>query len=85
MLLRYHWGLGIGHIYSHVASPSDENQSFSATENHPAVQGMSSPSSMPVLSSSQNQVGSITTAMFKDDPNVEFVLPQWDGLERSGK
>ena len=80
MLLRYHWGLGVRHTYSHVASPSDENQPFNATENHPAVQGMS-PSSMPVLSPSQNQVGSIATSMFEDDPDAEFVLPQWDGLE----
>jgi hypothetical protein len=44
MLLRYHWGLGVGHAYSHLPGPSDENHPL--RENCSVVQDMLSPSSM---------------------------------------
>ena len=27
MVMRYHWGLGIGHVYAHVKRPTKDNES----------------------------------------------------------
>ncbi|KIM57875.1 hypothetical protein SCLCIDRAFT_98436, partial [Scleroderma citrinum Foug A] len=29
MLMRYHWGLGVGHAYAHSTKPTSETQSVS--------------------------------------------------------
>ena len=79
MLLRYHWGLGIGHIYSHVRDNSRVN---SSDDTHPP----------PVQSRAQKNtprthviVG--TSGGSEGDPNTEFSLNDPDALaweEQSG-
>lgn len=85
MLLRHHWGLGVGHIYSHVASSSDENHTFTETGNRSVAEATSPSSSMPISpkSRSQNNVGGSTATIPVDDhdPDEEFVLPHWGGSE----
>ena len=35
MLMRYHWGLGIGHQYAHSTTISMDSQCSSSPESHP--------------------------------------------------
>lgn len=80
MLLRHHWGLGVGHTYSHVRGPSNENQPFTSTrtETHSVVQTDSSDvSAMPASSTSQGQ----PQVSLDDNPDAEFSLPCWDDEE----
>lgn len=82
MLVRFHWGLGVGHTYSHAPSSEDDNQPFPVTENCAAEQAMMSHSSeqMSVSSQPQNPIASSSAVAGGDDPNDEFVvLPQWEG------
>lgn len=73
MLLRYHWGLGVGHTYSHIPSSTDESRSAETL----------SPASIPVSSQFQTCAGTAVTLLPVDDhdPVEEFVLPQWDGSD----
>lgn len=65
MLLRYYWGLGVGHTYSHVPGPDPPSQSqssFTTRENSPLAQ-FSSSSAIPVSSLPRNYTGNDDTAM----------------------
>jgi hypothetical protein len=81
MILRHHWGLGVGHTYSHVPCPSDENQPSTAAGNKPAAQATSS-TRIPIPSSRIHMENrSTVTKTIEDDPDAEFLLPYWDGTE----
>lgn len=73
MMLRYHWGLGVGHTYSHALSSYDENRTV--TEDRSALQAVSSPP-MQVSSQDQDHVGGSDNPI---DSESEDMLPQWDG------
>lgn len=82
MLLRYYWGLGVGHTYSHVQGPSNESQPFTGTETHPATQtDPGDPSDTSAIFRGQPQIGRTVTQTFDNDPNAELLLPYWDGEE----
>lgn len=79
MLIRYHWGLGVGHSYSHVPTDDDENQrqTFTATE-RPVPQAASSPLTQDP-SQSRDHVGRSNDPI--DSESDEFSFAQRDGEE----
>lgn len=85
MLLRYHWGLGVGHTYSHVqvqGSSTNENQPCSSTETEQTVQTASSTSTIPPSTSCQPEIShKVTRVSDEDASESEFLLPYWDGEE----
>ncbi|KIJ65337.1 hypothetical protein HYDPIDRAFT_28047, partial [Hydnomerulius pinastri MD-312] len=79
MLLRYHWGLGIGHIYSHVRDNSRVN---SSDDTHPPPVQSRAQKNTP-----QTHVIVGTLGGSEGDPNTEFSLNDPDALaweEQSG-
>lgn len=74
--MRYHWGLGVGHTYSHhVPSSDDENQCETSTTTEG---GRSAAPLMQGSSQSQDHVGRGNDPVDSDSEPDEFVLP-WDG------
>lgn len=77
MLLRYHWGLGVGHTYSHIRDNSSVNPK------------LDSPHISPARSSTQNSAQDRTHVGISnssvpgepDDPDPEFSLTDQDALE----
>jgi hypothetical protein len=88
MLLRYYWGLGVRHTYSHVPGSPSQSQSFAMRENSPLARSSSS-SAIPVSSQPRNYTGNSDAAMADSedsgDHDAPFMLPQLDDLDSAGE
>ena len=72
MLLRYHWGLGVGHVYSHVRESSEHNDE-SITPQVLPMRGLHDDASVHVSSS-------VHAGTERDNFDDEFSLVDRDGL-----
>ncbi|KIJ10243.1 hypothetical protein PAXINDRAFT_86346, partial [Paxillus involutus ATCC 200175] len=82
MLLRYHWGLGVGHTYSHVwGGPMVNSQSKSDRLHSPLAH-----SSMQNDSPDRTHATTGGSSMLEEpgDPDAEFSITDQDALEWEG-
>lgn len=63
MLLRFYWGLGVGHTYAHVPAPPRQSQTFTMRENSSSRR--SSSSAIP------NANGDIAIVEDSDNPDTQ--------------
>lgn len=75
MVMRYHWGLGIGHVYAHVQSPIEDGESDS--DQPVSEEQLELAQAEPVTRVTTNN----SSAALGDDTEMFDVEPGCEGLE----
>jgi hypothetical protein len=93
MMMRYHWGLGVGHIYSHQRHPQDGNSTTAASPSNVRDLDLVGNDELdandvmddeePLVSEEPMDVDENSAAAPADDDDVEHNPDEWMGSEDS--